>query len=208
MQRVQDMEVQLSKEEAHRLSLEEKHRHAREALDHFRVAAKEQRDHDQRQFEQQMQFLQSELRTAKDALNTKQQELVRSHEDNARLSNELAHSRSDTHRLETEIRSLRAAKEQLGVAELNNQHLIEKLGEVEQREAASSKENRDKIERLQTALEASQKLETELATAKAVIATQEQILQRLAASAAGTGAGAKKRDNADAQEGLFEDRWE
>ncbi len=207
-QRIKDMEEQLGKEEAHRLSLEEKHRHAREALDHFRVAAKEQRDQDQRQFEQQIQFLQSELRAAKDALNTKQQEFIRSHEDNARLSNELAHSRSDTHRLETEIRPLRAAKEQLGVAELSNQHLIEKLGEAEQREAALSKENQDKIERLQTMLKASQKLEMELAAATAVIATQEQILQRLPASAAGKGSGAKKKDNADAQEGLFEDKPE
>ncbi len=207
-QRIQDMEEQFGKAEAHRLSLEEKHRHAREALDHFRVAAKEQRDQDQRQFEQQIQFLQSELRAAKDGLNTKQQELIQSHEDNARLSNELAHARSDAHRLETEVRSLRTAKEQLGVAEVNNQHLSEKLGEAERREVALGKENQDKIDRLQAALEASQTLETELAAANAVIAAQEQILQRLQTSAAGKGTGAKKKDNADAQEGLFEDKPE
>jgi hypothetical protein len=65
-QRIQDMEGQLAKDEAHRVSLEEKHQHAREALEHFRTAAKEQREQDQRQFEQQIQFLQGELRAAKE----------------------------------------------------------------------------------------------------------------------------------------------
>lgn len=73
-QRIQDMEGQLAKEETHRLSLEEKHQHAREALEHFRAAAKEQREQDQRQSEQQIQFLQGELRSAKDTVNTQQQE--------------------------------------------------------------------------------------------------------------------------------------
>jgi predicted nucleic acid-binding Zn-ribbon protein len=61
-QRIQDMEEQLAKAETHRLSLEEKHQHARDALEHFRSAAKEQREQDQRQSEQQIQFLQGELR--------------------------------------------------------------------------------------------------------------------------------------------------
>src|SRR5574343_577679 len=116
-QRIQDMEGQLVKEEAHRVSLEEKHRHAREALEHFRAAAKEQREQDQRQFEQQIQFLQGELRAAKDTANAKQQELIRSHGDNARLSSEQGHLRSEFHRLETEVRLLRTALEKLAVSE-------------------------------------------------------------------------------------------
>ena len=105
-------------------------------------------------------------------------------------------------------RDVADALDALAVLAFDEERLIEKLGEAEQREAASSKETQDRIERLQTALAASQKLETDLAAAKAVIATQEQILQRLPASAVGKGTGAKKRDNADAQEGLFEDRRE
>lgn len=203
-QRVQDLEEQRGKEETHRLSLEEKHRHAREALDYFRAAAKEQRDQDQRQFEQQIQFLQSELRSAKDALNTKQQELIGSHEDNARLSNEVAHTRSDAHRLEAEIRTLRTAKEQLGIAETTNQHLTQRLGDAEQREEALKKENQENAERLQAASAASQKLEVELAAAKAVVAIQqEHILQRLPPPAEKAG-GNKKAENTGMQEGLFD----
>ena len=201
MQRVQDLEEQRGKEETHRLSFEEKHRYAREALDHFRAAAKEQRDQDQRQFEQQIQFLQSELRSAKDTLNTKQQELIGSHEDNARLSNEVAYTRSDTHRLEAEIRTLRTAKEQLGIAETSNQHLTQRLGDAEQREEALKRENQGNVERLQAALVASQKLEVELAAAKAVVAIQqEQILQWLPPPSDKC-TGNKKTENAGVQEG-------
>ena len=204
MQRVQDLEEQRGKEDAHRLSLEEKHRHAREALDHFRAAAKEQRDQDQRQYEQQIQFLQSELRSAKDALNTKQQEIIGSHEDNARLSNEVTHARSDVHRLEAELRTLRTAKEQLGITETINLHLTQRLGDAEQREEALKRGNQENAERLQAALVSSQKLEVELAAAKAVVAIQqEQILQRLPPPPE-KGAGNKKTENAGVQEGLFD----
>src|SRR5574343_449322 len=128
-QRIQDMEGQLAKEDAHRVSLEEKHQHAREALEHFRTAAKEQREQDQRQFEQQIQFLQGELRAAKDMANGKQQELISSHESNARLSSELGSARSELHRQEGELRSLRSAKEQLAVTELKNQQQEERLAQ-------------------------------------------------------------------------------
>lgn len=202
-QRVQDMDEQRAKEEAHRQSLEEKHRHVREALDHFRAAAKEQRDQDQRQYEQQIQFLQSELKSAKDTLNTKQQELIASHENNARLSNEVTHARNDAHRLESEIRTLRTAKEQLGIAETTNRHLTQRLADAERREEALQMDNQEYAEQLRVALAASQKLEAELAAEKAVVAMQqEQILQRLPPLLENR-AGDKKTENAGMQEGLF-----
>src|SRR5574343_476529 len=129
-QRIQDMEGQLAKDEAHRVSLEEKHQHAREALEHFRSAAKEQREQDQRQFEQQIQYLQGELRAAKDMSNGKQKELISSHESNARLSSELGNARSELHRLDTEVRLLRSTKEQLIVSELKNQQMEERQAQA------------------------------------------------------------------------------
>jgi chromosome segregation ATPase len=176
-QRIQDMEGQLAKEETHRLSLEEKHQHAREALEHFRTAAKEQREQDQRQFEQQIQFLQGELRSAKDTVNTKQQELIRSHEDNARLSSELAHARSELHRQEGEVRSLRSAKEQLAVADVKNQQLSEQLAQANARVADLDKENQANVCKLQETMETGQRLESELMAAKAVVVSHEKIFE-------------------------------
>lgn len=204
-QRIEDMEGQLAKEEMHRISLEEKHQHAREALEHFRTAAKEQREQDQRQFEQQIQFLQGELRGAKETVNAKQQELIRSHEDNARLSSEQAHLRSELHRLETEIRPLRTAREQLAVFELKNQQLEERLAQSTTHLDQLKADNQSCTEKLQDTHQAGLRLEAELTAAKAVLASQEQILQRITTSQppATKGSGQRK-GSAENQESLFE----
>ena len=203
-QRIQDMEGQLAKEEAHRVSLEEKHQHAREALEHFRSAAKEQREQDQRQFEQQIQFLQGELRAAKDMANGKQQELISSHESNARLSSELGNARSELHRLDTEVRLLRSAKEQLIIAELKNQQLSEQIEQANVRAADLFKENQENIGKLQQTVETGQRLESELMAAKAVVVSQEKIFEKLAALQAPPAKSVNtKKNSIDSQNSLF-----
>lgn len=182
IQHLRDLESQQTKAEEYRQSLEEKHRHAREALEHFRVAAKEQREQDCRQYEQQIQFLHGELRIAKDSLTSKQQELIVSNENNARLSAELMHVRNDFRNLDQEVRMLRLSREQLGVAELKNEQLISQLAKISDRESALTAENEDNTNKLQELVTAYQQLETELLTARAVIATQERVLQTLAPS--------------------------
>lgn len=203
-QRIQDMEGQLAKEDAHRVSLEEKHQHAREALEHFRTAAKEQREQDQRQFEQQIQFLQGELRTAKDTVNTKQQELICSHEDNARLSSELTHARSELHRQEGEVRSLRSVKEQLAVAEVKSLRLSEQLAQVNALVADLGKEKQANVRKLQETMETGQRLESELMAAKAVVVSHERIFEKLAALQAPPAKNANtKKNSVDSQNTLF-----
>ena len=171
--------------------------------EHFRSAAKEQREQDQRQFEQQIQFLQGELRTAKDTANTKQQELISSHQDNARLSSELAHSRSEIHRLDTEVRSLRSTKEKLAVTELKNQQLSEHLAQAIERKTSLAKENENRADEQQKAIHAKQQLESELMATKAVLASHEVILQRLTASQAPPTKSTKTSGSIDNQNSLF-----
>ena len=203
-QRIQDMEVQLAKEEAHRVSLEEKHQHAREALEHFRTAAKEQREQDQRQFEQQIQFLQGELRAAKDMANGKQQELISSHESNARLSSELGNARSELHRQEGELRSLRSAKEQLAIAELRNQQLLEQLAQANTRVTDLDKQNQENLGKLQQTVETGQRLESELMAAKAVVVSHEKIFEKFTALQVPQLKNAKtKKNSVESQNSLF-----
>ena len=203
-QRILDMEGQLAKEETHRISLEEKHQHAREALEHFRAAAKEQREQDQRQFEQQIQFLQGELRSAKDTANTKQQELIRSHEDNARLSSELTHAHSELHRQEGEVRSLRSAKEQLAVAEVKNQQLSEQLAHANTRVTDLGKENQVNVCKLRESMETGQRLESELMAAQAVVVSHEKIFEKLTALQVPPAKSANtKKNSVDSQNSLF-----
>ena len=81
-QQVTDLQERIAAEERHRQSLEEKHQHARQALEHFRQSSKEQRDQDQRKHEQQVQYLQAELRSVNETLATKQQQAVHTLQEN------------------------------------------------------------------------------------------------------------------------------
>uniref|UniRef100_UPI003F495EE0 DNA-binding protein n=1 Tax=Cupriavidus yeoncheonensis TaxID=1462994 RepID=UPI003F495EE0 len=92
-QQVADLKERLAENEAHRRSLEEKHQHARAALDHYRQAVKDQRDQDQRRHEQQLQQLQAELRQAQQTLVVKQEDVTRLNQEGARLVAELSHTR-------------------------------------------------------------------------------------------------------------------
>lgn len=85
-ERLAGLERQLGEREAHLTSVEIKHQQARDALDHFRLASKEQREIEARQHEQAVQALQVELRRATDSVATKNDELLTLNRDNARLT--------------------------------------------------------------------------------------------------------------------------
>lgn len=179
VQQVADLQSQLAQGEQYRQSLEDKHRHARETLDHFRQAAKEQRDQEQRQHEQQAQHLQAELRQLNQTLGTKQDQLTGVSRDNARLAAELSQAHLHLHQIQTEARSLR---DELAVAKETGQR-AEALG---QRLAERELQIEDLL-RDTSALEATlagqserrQALEIELAGAQASLAVQEKVMADL-----------------------------
>ncbi|MGH8790292.1 MAG: DNA-binding protein [Cupriavidus necator] len=84
-QQVRDLTERLAEHEGFRQSLEEKLRHAHEALEHYRTASREQREQEARRHEQQVQQLQAELRQANQTLMVKQNEITQLNKDNARL---------------------------------------------------------------------------------------------------------------------------
>jgi len=105
-ERVAGLDVRLAEQAAHRQSLEQKHSQAREALEHFRQSAKEQRDAESRRHEQQVQMLQVELRQANELVTTKNHEAMQLNRDNARLT-ELQGQTENT------LRTLRREHEQV-----------------------------------------------------------------------------------------------
>lgn len=112
-QQVADFKDRLSENESHRQSLEDKHRHAREALEHYRESVKEQRDQEQRRHEQQVQQLQAELRTLNQTLIVKQNELTHAYQDSARTGAELVAMRKELHRSEREAEKSSQARDEL-----------------------------------------------------------------------------------------------
>lgn len=83
-----DLEVRLKDKDEQIRSLEEKHLHARDALEHYRSAIKEQREQEQRRHEGQLQQIQMELRHLQQTLIIKQDELTQLNRDNERLLTE------------------------------------------------------------------------------------------------------------------------
>ena len=159
--RVQDKDVQIQ-------SLEEKHVHARAALEHYREAIKEQREQDQRRHESQLQQIQLEQRKLQETLVIKQDESTRLNRDNERLLGEmrqqgraLADQQDQTQRLATELRAAQTAtakadgareqlQEQLAAIKMESKSLTkavalanEQLAQANQRLAVLSEENQD-----------------------------------------------------------------
>ena len=83
-----DLEVRIQEKNEQVESLEDKHRHAREALDHYRTATREQRDQDQARHESQLHQKQQELTLLQQTLMVKQDEITRLIRDNERLIGE------------------------------------------------------------------------------------------------------------------------
>lgn len=106
LQASQDLQVRLEDRDGQIRSLEEKHQHARDALEHYRQASKEQREQDQRRHETQLQQVQMELRQSQQSLMVKQDELTRLHRDNERLLTEAAQLRREQERLTAELPAL------------------------------------------------------------------------------------------------------
>ncbi|MET3109088.1 chromosome segregation ATPase [Oxalobacteraceae bacterium GrIS 1.18] len=100
------MKERLAENEQHRQSLEEKHQHARDALEHYRASIKEQRDQDQRRHEQQIQQLQAEMRHLQQSLIVKQDEVTRLNQEGVRLIAELSHAQKNLHDQQMQCRQI------------------------------------------------------------------------------------------------------
>lgn len=84
-QLVAAQEIRLVEKDQAISSLEEKHHHTRDALEHYRQATKEQRDQEQHRHAGQLQQLQMEVRQLQQSLIVRQNESTRLNRDNERL---------------------------------------------------------------------------------------------------------------------------
>lgn len=122
-----DLELRVQEKDEQIRSLEEKHLHVRDALEHYRNAVKDQRKQEQSRHEGQIQQIQVELRQLQQTLAIKQDELTRLNRDNERLLGEsrqqaktLDANQDSLQRLSAEIQGMKisaakteGAKEQL-----------------------------------------------------------------------------------------------
>lgn len=153
-------------------SLEEKHVHAREALEHFRNASREQREREARQHEQQLQFLQREVNTTAEVLVTKQSELRSALQEKADALAMLTAARAERRQIEEMLRELKPAAERLAV----QKQLVEDL----RGKAQCLAQQYDVLSIRAAGLEQRNgELERQLAAANASAQTQDQLVREV-----------------------------
>lgn len=189
-QQVHDLQERLAENDAHRVSLEEKHAHAREALEHYRQSIKEQRDLDQRRHEQQVQQLQADIRLLQQNIVVKQEDVTRLNKEGARMAADLSYKNKTIFDLEAaqrqDQRQLAVSQEAAQKASVLAAQLAERGSQVE----ALHKQ----VARLGESNAASsvrvRQLELALATSEALLKSQQDVIAGLRAHLAamsGTG---------------------
>ncbi|WP_253277120.1 DNA-binding protein [Pseudomonas fluorescens] len=133
------LELRVQEKDERIRSLEEKHVHARDALEHYRSAFKEQREQEQRRHKGQVQQLQVELRQLQQTLMLKQDELTHLNRDNERLliearqqSKAMLEQEDSMQRLTGELNAMKTAvaKEE-GVREMLREQLADSAKRLE-----------------------------------------------------------------------------
>lgn len=180
-QQVRGLQERVAENEKHRQSLEEKHQHARDALEHYRQSVKEQREQDQRRYEQQIQQLQAELRIAQQTIIVKQEDMTRLNQENARLEAEQSYAqqalREEQERTRlhaARIEALQAIEQRYGILESQVAHRDAAMGELKQQIAAATSSSDTLMAQLQGA-------QVELAGAKATLVAQQEVVINLRA---------------------------
>ncbi|WP_236217253.1 DNA-binding protein [Pseudomonas rhodesiae] len=112
-QQCTDLQVRLRERDEQIRSLEEKHVHARGALEHYRESVKEQRDQDQRRHEAQLHQVQVENRRLQESLVVKQDESTRLNRDNERLLGEARQQSKELRSQRDQLLDLTAQAQQL-----------------------------------------------------------------------------------------------
>ena len=160
-----DYELRMNDKDEQIRSLEDKHLHARDALEHYRNAVKEQREQEQRRHEGQLQQVQAELRQAQQSAMVRQDEITQLHRDNERLLIE--------HRVTS--KELTALQEQSRKEQAQQQTISEQLGRMESERTLLQ-------ERLRVAVEESQARQAALSEQQQVSKTLELDLIKAQAS--------------------------
>lgn len=108
-----DFEVRIQEKDGQIQSLEQKHMHAREALEHYRASIKEQRDQDMSRHESQVYQMQQELTVLQQTLMVKQEEITRLIRDNERF---IAENRQHAREASQHREAVEALRGELSIA--------------------------------------------------------------------------------------------
>ena len=178
-QQVINLKERLLENESYRASLEEKHRHSREALEHYRQSMKEQRDQDQRRHEHQVQQLQAEMRQLQQSLIVKQDEVTRLNQEGARLVTDLSHAQKSIYELKNHERETEQKVEKLHEALQRNALLELQISEKDVRIQELVTQVSDTLLQTNEVGKEAHRLELALAASNAALVAQEKAHEQI-----------------------------
>ncbi|NWE19952.1 DNA-binding protein [Pseudomonas sp. P7548] len=161
-----DYELRIKDKDEQIRSLEEKHLHARDALEHYRNAIKDQREQEQRRHEGQLQQVQAELRQAQQSALVRQDEITQLHRDNERLLIEHRVTAKELTALQEQTRKDQALQLKLSeqVSQIDSERTL-----LQERLRVAVLESQSRQESLATHQQANKALELDLIKAQASI---------------------------------------
>lgn len=171
-QQVTGKDLLLAEREVTIRSLEEKHSHARDALEHYRQSVKEQREQDQRRYEQQVQQLQAEVRQLNQTLSIKQSDITQLNRDNARLVAEHSESYRDLGNLRLSLTALQAGTD---VAKENLRKSSESLSRLQADHESLQRRYTELQERLDQTQKIHREAELEVASLKTELRLKHEL---------------------------------
>lgn len=166
----------IAQKDAHIISLEEKHLHAREALEHYRNSVKDQREQDQRRHEHQVQQLQAEIRQLNQTISLKQTDITQLNKDNARLATEISEARKQLRTSEQSHQSLTA---KLKTCEESLLTMTTKFTDSARQQREDAEVITDLKQQLAALQQASQSMQIELITTKTELTVKNQLFETL-----------------------------
>ena len=155
-QALADFELRLKDKDEQIRSLEEKHLHTRDALEHYRNAVKEQREQEMSRHEGQVQQLQMELRQAQQSALVRQDEITQLHRDNERLLTENRGTLRELSLLQEQLKHTNSRQDQLleQVSRIDSERtLLQERLRIAMLESQSLKQNIDEQSHINKALE-------------------------------------------------------
>lgn len=175
-QQLESQKELIAQKDAHIISLEEKHHHAREALEHYRNSVKDQREQDQRRHEHQVQQLQAEIRQLYQTLSLKQTDITQLNKDNARFATEISEARRQLRTGEQHQLSLTA---QLKTCEESLLTMTTKFTDSARQQREDADVITDLKQQLAALQQASQSMQVELITTKTELTVKNQLFEAL-----------------------------
>jgi chromosome segregation ATPase len=155
-QALADFELRLQDKDEQIRSLEEKHLHARDALEHYRNAVKDQREQEQRRHEGQVQQIQMELRQAQQSAMVRQDEITQLHRDNERLLTENRGTLRELSLMQDQLKQSNSRQDQLleqATRVDNERTLLQERLRVAMLESQSLKQSVDEQSQINQSLE-------------------------------------------------------